>query len=211
MEGSAIARYTVFIIAQCSGLIALFLIIAVLSNCGSIDWSSTINVHAFCMFFGMVYLQGLAISAFRVLTFVDRLIVKMLHMAVNSGAMITSVVALIAVFERSRTFSLHGVIGLITFILFALQWFIGFFSFLYPKLDDEKRAAVMPYHRVGGAVIFSLAVVTAVLGISSFNSFSKVLCLLRDVSDQLIAAGVLTLLYGILSVILVQTKGFKRR
>lgn len=214
MEGNAIARYVIFGLAQCSGLIAFFLIIAVLSNCGSIDWSKSVNVHAFCMFFGMVYLHGVAISWFRVLTFVDRMIVKFLHMGVNAGALIVTIVGLSAILQYSPTFTLHGVIGIITFILFALQWFLGFFSFLFPKLEEDKRAALIPYHRAGGAVIFSLAVITALLGISSYARFSSLICFAsgytRDVSGQLIAAGVLALFYGVLSVLLVQIKVFKR-
>ncbi|CAH1398077.1 unnamed protein product [Nezara viridula] len=214
MEGTAIAKYVIFGFAQCCGLTAFFIIIAVLSNCGSIDWSRSLNVHAFCMFFGMVYLQGMAISSFRVLTFVDRTIVKLIHVAVNAGALIVTLVGIIAILSNRPTFSLHGVIGMITFLLFAIQWFSGFFSFLYPKLEQDTRAAMIPYHRAGGAVIFGLTIVTAVVGIHGYATFSKLICFsygrASDYSDEMIAAGVFTLVYGLLSVILVQAKVFKR-
>ncbi|WP_411025562.1 hypothetical protein, partial [Salmonella sp. s55004] len=56
--------------------------------------------------------------------------------------------------------------GFITVILFFTQWIAAFLSFFYPGLREEKRMALLPFHRYFGLAIFAMACATAFAGIN---------------------------------------------
>ncbi|XP_071528258.1 transmembrane ascorbate-dependent reductase CYB561-like isoform X5 [Panulirus ornatus] len=105
---------------------------------------------------------------------------KILHMVMQLGAFILSIVGLVAVFDfhnRSdipNMYSLHSWIGLSTVILFACQWLAGLLTFLFPGLRPSVRAAYLPVHQFFGLFIFVGAVVSCLLGLTEKIIFVKI-------------------------------------
>ncbi|XP_073901482.1 transmembrane ascorbate-dependent reductase CYB561 isoform X2 [Castor canadensis] len=96
------------------------------------------NVHPLCMVVGMVFLQG-------------------------DG--------LVAVFDYHKKkgyadlYSLHSWCGLLVFVLYFVQWLMGFSFFLFPGASSSLRNRYRPQHVFFGATIFVLSVGTALLGL----------------------------------------------
>merc|ERR1719479_497084 len=67
-------------------------------------------------------------------------------------------------------YSLHSWMGLTTMGLFALQFIVGFFSFLLLLCCESAtasfRAALVPVHSTFGVTTFLLAIATAVAGLT---------------------------------------------
>lgn len=97
---------------------------------------------------------------------------KLTHAIVNATALVFAVVALRAVFAShaaeniNNMYSLHSWMGIITVALFAFQWLCGLVAFLFPGLASHLRALYLPIHVNLGLVIFILACVTALLGMT---------------------------------------------
>lgn len=62
-------------------------------------------------------------------------------------------------------YSLHSWMGILTVLMFALQWLGGFISFLYPQLKAAQREQILPYHVFFGMSGFVLAIATTLLGL----------------------------------------------
>ena len=111
---------------------------------------------------------------------VTKIYVKILHALVQVAAFIFSTVALKAVFDSHNKpqkpipnlYSLHSWVGLITVILFCMQWVCGFVSFLFPKLSDGLRRLYLPHHKFWGMAIFIMACAAALMGITEKAIFS---------------------------------------
>lgn len=50
----------------------------------------------------------------------------------------------------------YGIVGLTAYCIFGLQYIFGILVFFIPKLPDGPRAAVMPYHKYLGVLLFVL-------------------------------------------------------
>ncbi|XP_071528251.1 transmembrane ascorbate-dependent reductase CYB561-like isoform X1 [Panulirus ornatus] len=138
------------------------------------------NWHPFLMVLGMVFLYANGALIYRGFRFEKKKKLKILHMVMQLGAFILSIVGLVAVFDfhnRSdipNMYSLHSWIGLSTVILFACQWLAGLLTFLFPGLRPSVRAAYLPVHQFFGLFIFVGAVVSCLLGLTEKIIFVKI-------------------------------------
>lgn len=210
-------------IAQVSGFIAVVLTGIWMGHYqGGFAWSSDpglqFNWHPLLMMLGLVYLYGNGLMTYRVFRNERKKKLKYTHAIVMISAFFLSVIGLIAVFnfhnrtEKPNLYSLHSWMGIITVILFAMQWVAGLVTFLFPGLASHLRSNYMPIHVFFGLLIFILACATALLGITEKAIFS----LKDDYSAKTPEAimvnwiGVLTILFCILVVYLASNPRFKR-
>lgn len=149
---------------------------------GGFGWTKELvfRYHPMFMILGMIFIYGNAILVYRVFRNTKKIRAKWLHGILNLLALIFGSVGLKAVFDshnlsgKPNMYSLHSWVGLGCVILFGCQWLLGFISFLFPKLPETMRAAIMPIHRSFGMIILGLAVAAALMGITEFNDGSYI-------------------------------------
>lgn len=140
---------------------------------GGIAWESTLqfNVHPLCMVIGLVFLQGDALLVYRVFRKETKRTTKLLHALLHIFALIIALVGLVAVFDYHRKqgyadlYSLHSWCGLLVFVLYFVQWLVGFSFFLFPGASFSLRSCYRSQHVFFGATIFLFSLGTALLGL----------------------------------------------
>ncbi|KAM5274837.1 transmembrane ascorbate-dependent reductase CYB561 [Ctenodactylus gundi] len=140
---------------------------------GGIAWENTMqfNVHPLCMIIGLIFLQGDALLVYRVFRKETKRTTKVLHGLLHVFAFIIALVGLVAVFDYHRKmnyadlYSLHSWCGILVFVLYFVQWLVGFSFFLFPGASFSLRSRYRPQHIFLGATIFLLSVGTALLGL----------------------------------------------
>uniref|UniRef100_A0A8P0TP46 Transmembrane ascorbate-dependent reductase CYB561 n=1 Tax=Canis lupus familiaris TaxID=9615 RepID=A0A8P0TP46_CANLF len=96
---------------------------------------------------------------------------KVLHGLLHVLALIIALVGLVAVFDYHRQkgyadlYSLHSWCGILVFVLYFMQWLVGFSFFLFPGASFSLRSRYRPQHVFFGATIFVLSLGTALLGL----------------------------------------------
>ncbi|CAF0735781.1 unnamed protein product [Adineta steineri] len=184
------------------------------------DWDANpFSYHPVMMTTGLVFCFGNAILLYRTLKSTRKLIVKILHASFLIISLTFALVGLVAVirYKMSRSsihfVSFHSWLGLTTLILFFFQWIFGFVTFLFPKLSLKIRSAYMPTHRLWGRIIFVLAVVTVIAGLSE-HGYGSSFFTTNDVEQKrrliINFCGVFTALFGILVIYLVSTSDYQR-
>ncbi|XP_017404719.1 cytochrome b561 isoform X1 [Cebus imitator] len=140
---------------------------------GGIAWESNLqfNVHPLCMAIGLIFLQGDALLVYRVFRNEAKRTTKVLHGLLHVFALIIALVGLVAVFDYHRKkgyadlYSLHSWCGILVFVLYFVQWLVGFSFFLFPGASFSLRSRYRASHVFFGATIFLLSVGTALLGL----------------------------------------------
>lgn len=140
---------------------------------GGIAWASSLqfNVHPLCMVIGLIFLQGDALLVYRVFRNETKRTTKVLHGLLHVLALIIALVGLVAVFDYHRKkgypdlYSLHSWCGLLVFVLYSVQWLVGFSFFLFPGASFSLRSRYRAQHIFFGATIFLFSVGTALLGL----------------------------------------------
>nr|XP_035972110.1 cytochrome b561 isoform X2 [Halichoerus grypus] len=140
---------------------------------GGIAWEGALqfNAHPLCMVIGLIFLQGDALLVYRVFRNEARRTTKVLHGLLHVLAFVIALVGLVAVFDSHRQkgsadlYSLHSWAGLLVFVLYLVQWLVGFSVFLFPGAAFSLRSRYRPQHIFFGAAIFLLSVGTALLGL----------------------------------------------
>ncbi|KAJ8284473.1 hypothetical protein COCON_G00033230 [Conger conger] len=136
------------------------------------------NVHPLCMVLGLVFLYGDAIMVYRVFRNENKRSVKILHAVLHVIALIFSIIGFVAVFEFHAKakipdmYSLHSWCGMLTFVLFCIQWLMGLGFFLFPGAAPGLRSWYLSLHVFFGLALFALAVATCLLGITEKLLFS---------------------------------------
>jgi len=141
------------------------------TSSGGYIWNddNVFNFHPLFMILSLVVMYGDAILIYRVFRTQPKLYIKILHAAMHISAMAIASVGLRAAFAAHKAWgladfgSVHSWVGISTFILFCLQWFVGFCSFLLPLLPEVVKARVLHFHRFVGAGMLNLAVATCLL------------------------------------------------
>jgi cytochrome b-561 len=149
--------YPLWIFGQLMGVSAVILVgtlyhKGVLSTDGYNWKTSPFSFHPLMMIIGLLFCYGNAILSYRTVTRVPKMTVKLIHGSLLVLSLVFALVGFIAVIRaknesvppNSHFMSLHAWMGLITLILFVLQWIFGFISFLIPKLSLEARQQYLP-------------------------------------------------------------------
>uniref|UniRef100_UPI00359023C7 transmembrane ascorbate-dependent reductase CYB561-like n=1 Tax=Myxine glutinosa TaxID=7769 RepID=UPI00359023C7 len=171
---------------------------------GGFSWNRDVlefNVHPLCMILGMVFLYGDAIMVYRIFRQESKKCIKIVHAVVHLGALLTTIIGLVAVFHFHdaksipNLYSLHSWLGLTTVVMFGLQWVIGFLIFLYPAGLAALRAWYLPLHTFFGLAIFILAIASSLTGMTE-----KLLFVLSDTYHNMPVEAMLANSLGLLVV-----------
>jgi len=220
-------------IAQISGFMAVVLAgIWTGHHLGGFAWQSDpkheFNWHPLLMVLGMIYLYGNGILMYRMFRNERKRKLKLLHAGIMISVFLLTVIALKAVFDSHNLapcknpkvegdvcptpnlYSLHSWMGLLTVILFLLQWLAGLITFLFPGLASHLRASYLPIHVFFGLMIFICACATALLGLTEKAIFGTKYSE-RDPSGVVANwIGLLILVFCVMVVYLVANPRFKR-
>ncbi|KAI5607294.1 cytochrome b561 [Silurus asotus] len=148
---------------------------------GGYAWDSSqqqFNVHPLCMVMGIVFLYGDGVLVYRVFRNESKRSVKILHALLHMMALVISIVGLVAVFDVHNKAgfpnmtSLHSWCGMLTFILFLIQWLLGLGFFLFPWASAVLRRWYLPLHVFFGLVLLAMAVGSSLMGIAEKAIFS---------------------------------------
>ncbi|KAM9493921.1 transmembrane ascorbate-dependent reductase CYB561 isoform 1-T2 [Clarias gariepinus] len=173
------------------------------------------NVHPLCMVIGLVFLYGDGVLVYRVFRNESKRSVKILHALLHMMALIISIVGLVAVFDVHNKAgfpnmnSLHSWCGMLTFILFIIQWLLGLGFFLFPWASSVLRRWYLPLHVFFGLVLLAMAVGSSLIGITEKAVFSG----LSSFAPEEVLANVLGLLlvcFGVLVGYVVTREEFRR-
>jgi len=140
----------------------------------SSDFTSSISYYAFQWhpvleitgFVGFMY-EG--ILMFKIVHW-DHEVAKAIHLTFHFFGLACSIIGVIFIFKFhndnniDNLYSAHGIIGLVSVVLFGVQWLVGFFTFVFPKLNDFFRKLVLPYHRVLGTVVMVMSLCAIGMG-----------------------------------------------
>ncbi|ELW67518.1 Cytochrome b561 [Tupaia chinensis] len=138
---------------------------------GGIAWEGALqfNVHPLCMVIGLIFLQGDALLVYRVFRNEAKRTTKVLHGLLHVFALIIALVVAVFGYHKRKgyadLYSLHSWCGILVFVLYFLQWLVGFSFFLVPGASFPLRSRYRPQHIFFGATIFLLSVGTALLGL----------------------------------------------
>lgn len=175
--------------------------------------------HPMLMVLGLIFLYAQSILTYRIARHAKKKVLKLTHALLHCLAFILSVISLKAVFDSHNygeppipnLYTLHSWIGLVTIILFTYQFASGFLTFLFPGLSKNLRACYLPFHTYFGATIFTMVIVTAMLGLAekaiwavpNYSSMGGEAVLVNFI-------GVILLSFGLLVLYLVYNPTYKR-
>ena len=183
----------VFAMAQVFGFIAVVLMGVWTGKLyGGFAWQSNpgleFNWHPLLMTIGMVFLYGNGMLMYRIAPNQKKMPLKIAHAVIMITIFVLVVIALKAVFDSHNLkpcsddstklcpipnmYSFHSWIGLITAMLFSMQWALGLVMFLLPGMANNIKALYMPFHVYFGVAIFVCAVASVLLGIKEKVLFS---------------------------------------
>uniref|UniRef100_A0A914V2U1 Cytochrome b561 domain-containing protein n=1 Tax=Plectus sambesii TaxID=2011161 RepID=A0A914V2U1_9BILA len=215
------------------GLAVLLVAIWMGSYGGGFGWTESpeqqFHYHPLFMVIGLIFLYGEAMMVYRVFRHERKKFTKLLHVVIHSMIFVFFVVALKAVFDSHNLnvdasgqpapipnlYSTHSWVGFTTVILFCMQYVCGFVSFFFPGLSLGVRQWYLPIHQLAGMVIFVMAVMSALMGLSERAAWhntcwtkEKRFCGEQGVTNML---GVSILLYAICVIFLVANPRWRRR
>uniref|UniRef100_A0A146KMU1 Cytochrome b reductase 1 n=1 Tax=Lygus hesperus TaxID=30085 RepID=A0A146KMU1_LYGHE len=136
------------------------------------------NLHPTLMITGFVFFSGFSMLLYRISRCCRRIYVKLLHTLFHTLAIPCVVLGFMAVLDFHNLadppipnfYSIHSWMGFVTMGLFALQFVVGFFSFLLLLCCDSAtagfRASLVPVHATFGLTTFMLAIATCLTGLT---------------------------------------------
>jgi len=212
-----------FTTAMGTGLVCLILF-WVLHYRGGFAWQShpgiQFNWHPFLMGLGLVFLYSQAILIYRTGRNIPKMKLKVLHASIHLLAFIFSVIGLKAVFDSHNLadkpipnlYTLHSWIGLITVIIFSVQFLTGFISFLYPGLSSSLRKALLPVHVIFGTTTFVMGLVSAMTGLTEKAIWTMGAQYQDFIPEAFVFnfIGMILVFYGLLVLYLVSDVTYKR-
>ncbi|XP_064456159.1 plasma membrane ascorbate-dependent reductase CYBRD1-like isoform X2 [Ornithodoros turicata] len=152
----------------------------VLNYEGGVKWANDIkrqfNLHYILMVGGFIFLNGQAILVYRSFTCCKKIYNKVLHTIFFVLSISSITIGIVSAFQAHNSvadpkhfYSLHSWIGLGTMGLFALQFVVGFTSFLVLLCCDKAtlsyRQRLVPIHTNFGLIIFGMAAAACVTGL----------------------------------------------
>ncbi|XP_050316124.1 putative transmembrane ascorbate-dependent reductase CYB561 homolog isoform X2 [Anthonomus grandis grandis] len=185
------------------------------------DPKKQFNWHPFMMVLSMVFLYSQAILIYRTGRYMSKKKLKLLHAGIHLLAFILSVIGLKAVFDSHNLatppipnlYSLHSWIGLLTVIIYTIQFLAGFISFLYPGLSSSMRKTMMPVHIVFGTITFIMGLISVMTGLTEKALFTLSNDYSRFIPEAFVFnfMGLITTFYGLLVLYLVTDLSYKRQ
>ena len=144
------------------------------SYLGGFAWNGALqfNVHPLCMVVGLIFLYGEAAIVYRVFRQAEKFKSKIIHASLHLLALLSMVIGLVAVFQfhyannYTNLYSLHSWSGMVTVVLFCMQFCLGFLTFLLPGAKGSIRKKYLPYHQFFGTAILIMACVSCISGIN---------------------------------------------
>eukprot|EP00887_Chlorella_sp_A99_P006704 scaffold3.g6704.t1 len=151
---------------------------------GGNDTSGIFNWHPILMTLAFPVLMGEALLAYRAPLAVtnprDRQLCKMWHFGLQTAAVVLCEFGAVAAFQshnRKRPdpipnlYSAHSLLGVTVLALLGLQFAVGTFSYLWPKLSLSRRRALGPLHAFLGKSVFVLGLAAMAVGIQEKTTF----------------------------------------
>lgn len=135
------------------------------------------NLHPIMMYIFMVSLNMYAVLVYRTHYSSPKQRLKWTHAVISGVNIVMSVLGVLAMVRAhdisglANFYTLHSWIGVTTNIFYMLQFVSGFVAFLRPGMAQHRRAALMPWHRLAGALILVLAALSAITGITELVIF----------------------------------------
>ncbi|XP_076361483.1 plasma membrane ascorbate-dependent reductase CYBRD1-like isoform X2 [Tachypleus tridentatus] len=199
---------------------------------GGVTWTNDatrqLNLHYVLMIGGFIFFNGQAILAYRCFSCYKKIYTKVIHTSFFVFALSSITVGLVSAIQGRNIaqdpkhfYSLHSWIGLATIGMFALQFLVGFVSFLIFLCCDtatvKLRQRLLPTHVTLGLVIFEMAVATCLTGLmqTARHRLSGTIdkTNYEDLPEQALVINVLgvsLLTLGIVITYLVRNNSFKR-
>ena len=129
------------------------------------------NLHPLLMYLFMVSLNMYSILIYRTHYAQRKQLLKWAHAIVSGANIVMSLLGVAAMYKShlmsnyANFYSLHSWIGVLTNAFYLSQFLVGLIAFLRPGLSQQRRAALMPWHRLAGAMLLVLAATSAITGI----------------------------------------------
>ncbi|KAI1286448.1 putative transmembrane ascorbate-dependent reductase [Halotydeus destructor] len=137
------------------------------------------NLHAVLMLIGFIFLNGQAMLVYKSFQCCRKIYNKIMHCILFVCSISAITIGLVAALQAQHNvpkgaspkhfYSIHSWIGLTACGLFALQFVIGFVSFLVLLCCDKAtqgfRAKILPTHVTFGIVIYQLAIAACLTGL----------------------------------------------
>ena len=137
------------------------------------DRAGRFNWHPLLMSVGFLFLYGNGLLTFK--TFenrnVSRQTIKIAHAALNFIGGIFAVLGLVVVFMYHigpglyNLYSLHSWVGLITVVLYEINYVLGLICFFIPQTPGWIRSLYKPYHIFVGQALIALIVISFISGL----------------------------------------------
>lgn len=157
-------------------------------NGGMSNWGNTEEIfawHPVMMTMGMVFVGGFAITAFR-LPYLTKEQNKMIHSICHAAAIICWSFGLAAIWRnkyrnknddgtyKQSMKSFHSMIGLISCVLYAFNYFIGLLVYGVGVVDVETKKHVMPWHVFLGTFVFLSSFAAVLSGLQNESTTCNV-------------------------------------
>ncbi|RWS25797.1 putative transmembrane ascorbate ferrireductase 2-like isoform X1, partial [Leptotrombidium deliense] len=137
------------------------------------------NLHGVLMLVGFIFMNGQALLMYKLLICIPKIYVKIIHTLIFLCSISAIAIGMISGIQAQASvprssvpkhfYSIHSWAGLVTCGLFALQFFVGFVSFLVLLCCDKAtsgfRKKLLPTHVTFGLIIFSLGALSCITGI----------------------------------------------
>eukprot|EP00250_Pteridium_aquilinum_P024830 c29667_g1_i1 orf=453-1226(-) len=162
------------------------------------------NAHPFLMLVGYIVLASEAILVFKGVQG-TKSYKKAVHLTLQGLAFWMAVLGIWAALKFHNAkgidnfYSLHSWLGIITVILFGLQWICAYVIYWYPGAVGKTRASVLPWHVFMGLFIYCMALVTAETGLLeklTFLMINKVIGRFSLEAMFVNSIGMLLIVYG---------------
>ncbi|XP_028396994.1 cytochrome b561-like [Dendronephthya gigantea] len=150
---------------------------------GGFAWDGStkqFNYHPLFMVIGLVFLNAEAMISYRVFRYESKVVVKTVHLCLQTASFIFVVVSLLAVFSHhdhkgeENITSLHSWIGMIIVVVFGLQLAFGFIVFVLSGVAESTKEAFLRLHKFFGVSIFVASVAQCCIGITQNIDDSKI-------------------------------------
>lgn len=145
---------------------------------GLSDKGQLSNLHPLLMYIFMVSLNMYSILIYRTHYDQPKQRLKWAHAILSGANMVMSLLGVAAMYKAhllsnlANFYSLHSWIGALTNGLYLSQFIFGLIAFLRPgTMSAQRRAQMMPWHRLLGAMILVLAATAAITGIAELVIF----------------------------------------